>query len=109
MKYLALLSFWSVLIAVGCTANDKTAAGLEGSLNAPPAPPVSADNRHQTSTNADPAANGGYNLPPTAPYQGGSTVSQTLNPAPFLVPSQVEASPGINETAQTRPAQRRMK
>jgi hypothetical protein len=107
MKYFALLSLSVGLIVVGCTGNDKTAAGLEGSLNAPPAPPVSANNHPQTATHADPAANGGYNLPATTPYQGASTVSQTLNAAPFLAASQARGSAAKNSATQQKPARRR--
>ena len=39
MKHLALLSLSATLLAVGCTGNDKTSAGLEGNPNAPPSLP----------------------------------------------------------------------
>jgi hypothetical protein len=92
MKHLALLSLSATLLAVGCTSNDKTSAGLEGNPNAPPPAPVSADSRTQPSSQGDPAANGGFNLPASAPYQGNATVTQNVNPAPFLAASQSQAA-----------------
>ena len=92
MKHLALLSLSATLLAVGCTGNDKTSAGLEGNPNAPPQAPVSADSRTQPSAQGDSAANGGFNLPASAPYQGNATATQNVNPAPFLVASQSQAA-----------------
>jgi hypothetical protein len=92
MKHLALLSLFATLLAVGCTGNDKTSAGLEGNPNAPPPAPVSADTRTQPSAQSDSAANGGFNLPASAPYQGNATATQNVNPAPFLAASQSQAA-----------------
>src|SRR5260370_27980322 len=103
MKPLSILSPPVALTVIGCTANDKTAAGLEGSLNAPRPSAVSSDGRTQASAPADPGANGGSNLPPTAPYQG-SAVSQNLNPAPFLAASQTQRSTSRGSVTQTSPA-----
>src|SRR5262245_51125641 len=92
MKNLALLLPLSLaFIAVGCTSNDKTGAGLEGTLNAPPAPAISSESRTQPAGQPDPAANGGSNLPASAPYQGNAMVTQNVNPAPFLAASQAQA------------------
>jgi len=94
MKGLAVF-FISIglLTVLGCTSNDRVAAGREGNLNTPNAPAatnaIPADSRAQSSGRPDPAATGGSSLPASAPYQGnGVTVTQNVNPAPFLVASQ---------------------
>ncbi len=97
MKHLTILSLSVTLIVIGCTANDKTPAGLEGSLNAPRPSAASSDGRTQASAPADPSANGGSNLPASAPYQG-SAVSQNLNPAPFLAASQGQGAANSSAT-----------
>ena len=112
MKHLALLSLSATLLAVGCTANDKTSAGLEGNPNAPPPAPVSADTRTQPSAQGDSAANGGFNLPASAPYQGNATVTQNVNPAPFLAASQSQAAGAASQnkagaTSQKKPSHRK--
>ena len=99
MKNLALLPLSLTFIAVGCTSNDKTGAGLEGNLNTPPAPAVSSDSRTQPAGQPDPGANGGFKLPASAPYQGNATVTQNLNPAPFLAASQQQ---GAGATSQNK-------
>lgn len=112
MKYLALVSFSFWFMAVGCTANDKTAAGLEGSVNAPPAPAVSADRHPQFERQPDPAANGGSSLPASAAYESAATVTQNVNPAPFLVASgegsssqtKLARSPANKPSARKKPA-----
>ena len=117
MKYLALVSFSFWLMAVGCTANDKTPAGLEGSVNAPPAPAVSADRHPQLESQPDPAANGGSSLPASAAYEGAATITQNVNPAPFLVASgegsssqaKLARSPANKPAARRRPASRSRK
>jgi len=112
MKHLALLSLSATLFAVGCTGNDKTSAGLEGNPNAPPPPPVSADSRTQPSAQGDSAANGGFNLPASAPYQGNATATQNVNPAPFLAASQSQAAGAASQnkagaTSQKKPSHRK--
>ena len=92
MKHLALLSLSATLLALGCTSNDKTSAGLEGDPNAPPPAVVPADSRIQAPSQRDSAANGGFNLPASAPYQGNATVTQNVNPAPFLAASRLQAT-----------------
>jgi len=99
MKHLALLSLSAALLTVGCTSNDKTSAGLAGDPNAPPPPPISADTRTQPASQGEPAANGGFNLPASAPYNGNATVTQNINPAPFLAASQSQAT---GATAQSK-------
>jgi hypothetical protein len=96
MKHLALffISF-ALLCALGCTSNDRVGAGREGNLNTPNTPAatqgIPADSQTQPSGRPDPAANGGSSLPASAPYQGDATVTQNVNPAPFLTASQPEA------------------
>jgi len=112
MKHLALLSLSATLFAVGCTSNDKTSAGLAGDPNAPPPPPVSADSRTQPSAQGDSAANGGFNLPASAPYQGNATATQNVNPAPFLAASQSQAAGAASQnkagaTSQKKPSHRK--
>jgi len=94
MKNLAVFFISFALLSVlGCTSNDRVGAGREGNLNTPSTPAttheVPADSRAQSSGQPDPAATGGSSLPAIAPYQGGGeTVTQNVNPAPFLVASQ---------------------
>jgi hypothetical protein len=111
MRNPALLALSLTFGVVGCTSNDKTGAGLEGSLNAPPAPAVSSDSRTQPAGQPDPKANGGFNLPASAPYQGSATATQNVNPAPFLAASQsqgaVAASQNKAGTASPKKAARR--
>jgi hypothetical protein len=107
MKHLALLSLSATLLAVGCTSNDKTSAGLEGDPNAPPPPAVSADSRTQSSSHGDSAANGGFNLPASAPYQGTATVTQNVNPAPFLAASQAQATTPVGKATPAKQAAKR--
>src|SRR5260370_30745254 len=83
MKHLTILSLTVALTVIGCTANDKTAAGLEGSLNAPRPSAVSSDGRTQASAPADPGANGGSKPPASAPSYG-SAVSQNHSSLPYL-------------------------
>ena len=103
MNNLAILPLSLAFIAMGCTSNDKTGAGLEGTLNAPPAPAVSSEKRTQPAGQPDPEANGGFNLPASAPYQGNATVTQNVNPAPFLTASQPQGAgaPSQNKTGAT--------
>ena len=112
MKHLALLSLSATLFVVGCTSNDKTSAGLAGDPNAPPPPPVSAESRTQPSSQRDSAANGGFNLPASAPYQGNATATQNVNPAPFLAASQSQAAGAASQnkagaTSQKKPSHRK--
>jgi len=108
MKHIALLLVSTALLAVGCTSNDKTGAGLEGDPNAPPPAAVSADTRTQPSSQTDSAANGGFNLPASAPYQGNATVTQNVNPAPFLAASQSQATnPSATATPKKQTARRK--
>src|SRR5260370_38061394 len=100
MKHLTILSLSVTLIVIGCTANDKTPAGLEGSLNAPRPSAASSDGRTQASAPADPSANGGPQPPPPAPFQGPG-LAPKLNPAPFP-----GARPGAS-AAKTNPTQSR--
>src|SRR5215472_15174408 len=95
------LGLLSVLVIAGCTSNDRTPAGLEGSLNTPVSAPATTSGDHvQPTGQADPAANGGSNLPVTAPYQGsGATVSQNVNPGPFLAASQPQGQATGTATA----------
>ena len=103
MKHLAAGSvvLLMMIVAQGCTSNDRTPAGLEGNLNAPAAAPSTASGDHvQPSGQADPAANGGSSLPASAPYQGsGAAVSQNVNPAPFLTASQPQGQVSRAATA----------
>lgn len=90
-----LVSF-AVLSVLGCSSNDKLGAGREGNLNTSNTPAatnaIPADSRAQSSGQPDPAGNGGSTLPASAPYQGGGvTVTQNLNPAPFLTASQPQS------------------
>jgi hypothetical protein len=107
MKHLVLLSLPAILLAAGCTSNDKTSAGLEGDPNAPPPPAVSADSRTQSSSHGDSAANGGFNLPASAPYQGTATVTQNVNPAPFLAASQAQATIPVGKATPAKQAAKR--
>src|SRR5260370_34494593 len=84
MKHLTILSLSVTLIVIGCTANDKTPAGLEGSLNAPRPSAASSDGRTQASAPADPSANGGPQLPARVSYHG-SALPQNLDPAALQV------------------------
>jgi hypothetical protein len=84
---------FALLSILGCTSNDRIGAGREGNLNTPNTPAatnaIPADSRAQSSGQPDPAATGGSTLPASAPYEGGgATVTQNVNPAPFLVASQ---------------------
>jgi hypothetical protein len=102
MKHLAVCSVLFVLMfGQGCTSNDRTPAGPEGSLNTPESAPATASgSATQPSGQADPAANGGSSLPASAPYQGnGAPVSQNLNPAPFLAASQPQGQASGSTTA----------
>ena len=82
-----------LLCAQGCTRNDRDSAGLQHE-SAPPTqvasePTNPGDQAYQT----DPAANGGLSLHAAAPYaDAGATVSQNLNPGPFVNAGQT--SPG---------------
>jgi hypothetical protein len=80
---------------LGCTSNDKNGAGREApprELGAP-APPVAASASvvpagTEAPGRSDPSANGGSSLTASTPYNGnGQTVSQNINPAPFLTAS----------------------
>src|SRR5260370_39900492 len=100
MKPLSILSPPVALTVIGCTANDKTAAGLEGSLNAPRPSAVSSDGRTQASAPADPGANGGSHPPASAPYPG-SAGSQKLNPARFPAAQQKPRETSSRAVTQT--------
>jgi hypothetical protein len=96
MKKIAFVTCALVLMALGCTSNDKNGAGREATPaeTAAPAPPTAATaSVSPASTEApgrsDPSANGGSSLTASTPYNGnGQTVSQNINPAPFLTASQ---------------------
>src|SRR5215475_3074808 len=97
MKKIAFVTCALVLMALGCTSNDKDGAGREATPAAEaaaPAPPTAATaSVSPASTEApgrsDPSANGGSSLTASTPYNGnGQTVSQNINPAPFLTASQ---------------------
>jgi hypothetical protein len=108
MKHLAIFSFFLLvlMVAQGCTSNDRTPAGLEGSSSTPVSAPATASRNHTQATGqADPASNGGSSLPASAPYQGsGAPVSQNVNPAPFLTASQPQGqAPGA--AANTAPSE----
>ena len=82
-----------LLCAQGCTRNDRDTAGLQREPNIPPTqagpePSNPGEQAYQT----DPAANGGLSLHAAAAYADGATVSQNLNPAPFVNAGQT--SPG---------------
>jgi len=94
---------WVLLLALGCSSNDKTGAGVQGSAtdsksssSSASTSPASASsgNSPQPARQPDPAANGGSTLTASAPYSSGSgaSVSQNVNPAPFMTASQASAS-----------------
>lgn len=87
-----------MLIALGCTSNDRSGAGREQTPHEPaaPAPPgaISASvggSTAQAPGRSDPSANGGSSLTASTLYNGnGTTVSQNINPAPFLTANQAQ-------------------
>lgn len=99
MKYLAIFSIALILlVAQGCTSNDRFGAGTAGSITTPAsasaAPP--SGGAAPISRPSDPAANGGSTLPAAAPYSDGSSVPQNVNPAPFLTASQSGGAGGAS-------------
>jgi hypothetical protein len=93
VKHLAILSIALVLLlAQGCTSNDRNGAGTEASILTPAsasaAPP--SGGAAPISHSSDPAANGGSSLPASTPYSqpGTASVQQSVNPVPFLTASQ---------------------
>jgi hypothetical protein len=90
MKQVALFcGLISGLLMSGCdtTRPSEAIAGAEGSTTA-----VAAAGT-QPSPQPDPAANGGSSLPASAPYDGGgATVTQNVNPAPFLAGTSSQTS-----------------
>jgi hypothetical protein len=85
MKKLALCGLIITgLLMAGCetTKPSEPTLGAQQSVTAP-----------QPSPQPNPAANGGSSLPASAPYDGGGvTVSQNVNPAPFLAGSSGQPS-----------------
>lgn len=99
MKTLMTLAMaWALLLTQGCTRNDRDSAGLQREPGVPPTQaqpePSSPGEVYQT----DPAANGGLGLPAAVPYGGGSSISQNVNPGPFMTAAQAQgvqaAAPG---------------
>ena len=101
----AIMSVTCVLIvmALGCTSNDKNGAGRErtpGEVGAAPLTPAASASVSGASMEkpapSDPSANGGSSLTASTPYNGnGQTVSQNINPAPFLTASQKGTSTAV--------------
>jgi hypothetical protein len=77
-----------LLLAQGCTSNDKSGAGVEGSITTPASASVAppSGNAPPVTRSSDPAANGGAGLAASAPYSqaNSATVQQNVNPAPFM-------------------------
>lgn len=78
-----------LLIAQGCTSNDKDTAGIKGNVTTPAAATEVAvtGNVPPVAPRLNPAANGGSGLPAIAPYgtPNGPAVQQNINPAPFMM------------------------
>lgn len=94
------LSFF-ILMAQGCTSNDKSGSGRESSVTLPESATELAvkGNVPPVIPASDPAANGGFNLPASSAYNqpAGATVQQqNVNPTPFLT---LSTSPGQVQTA----------
>jgi hypothetical protein len=77
-----------LLLAQGCTSNDKSGAGRESSVTTPTSATELAvsGNVPPVTRSSDPAANGGADLAASTPYNqsNGATVQQNVNPAPFM-------------------------
>ncbi|HEY6308131.1 MAG TPA: hypothetical protein VI488_16905 [Candidatus Angelobacter sp.] len=107
MKQFALFSFALVLLlAQGCTSNDRNQAGTEGSIITPATASVApaSGSAAPISGTSDPAANGGSTLPAAAPYSesGSGAAQQNVNPAPFLVASQGGGAGGATSAPASR-------
>ena len=97
MKKLAILSISLVLLlAQGCTSNDRNGAGVESNITTPASTSVAPASGSDApiSRPSDPAANGGSTLPASAPYSQGNvaTAPQNVNPGPFLTASQPQGA-----------------
>jgi hypothetical protein len=81
------------LLMAGCDTarpSEPIAAGAEGRK-------TTAAAAAQPSPQPDPAANGGSSLAASTPYDGGGkTVTQNVNPAPFLAGSPAQSSGTAN-------------
>lgn len=87
-------------ICVGCSGNDKDrATASSGSMPSMPNTSQGAAGAGAASAEepaqVDPSSSGGSTLPASTPYsqQKGTTVSQNVNPAPFLTASQAKPGP----------------
>lgn len=99
VKKLAILSISLVLLlAQGCTSNDRNGAGVESNITTPASTSVApaSGSAAPISWPSDPAANGGSTLPASAPYSQGNvaTAPQNVNPGPFLTASEGVAPGG---------------
>jgi hypothetical protein len=78
-----------LLLAAGCTSNDRVTAGKTAEVTTPTVATELAviSSAPPAISNSDPAANGGASLPASAPYEkaNGPAVQQNINPAPFML------------------------
>ncbi len=93
VKQLAILAIALVLLlALGCTSNDRVGAGTAGRPTTPTSASAAAPSGAAApiSQPSDPGANGGASLPAAAPYSqpGSASAQQNVNPTPFLTASQ---------------------
>lgn len=100
---LALLLMASLVSVVGCSGNDKDrATASSGSMPSAPTASQGAAGAGVASgdqaVQADPSSSGGSMLPASTPYSQGKagTVSQNVNPAPFLTAGQAKQGPETN-------------
>lgn len=103
--------FSLMMLAVGCTGNDRDAAGLQRRPAVPPteASPAPPPNGGQIGAHFNSEANGGTSLAVAAPYSGtGASAPQNINPGPFLTASQNQSGaqngPATNPNMLTRSA-----
>jgi len=96
-----------LLIFIGCSENNRTGAGQNaGGNTGSSSAAITHDYSSPSRPRSDPQASGGATLRASTPYRQANrnTVSQNLNPAPFMSGGPVGQSPGSSGAVATNRA-----
>ena len=96
-----------LLIFIGCSENDRTGAGQNtGGNNGSSLAATTHDYSSPSRPRSDAQASGGTTLRASTPYRqaNGNTVSQNLNPAPFMSGGPIGQSPSSSSAVATNRA-----
>ena len=99
-SFVILFAAFAVAAFIGCSGGDQPGAGTNrGGSTGESSAATAQDYGQKPAEVPDPQASGGTTLKASTPYQnGGKTISQNLNPAPFMSQNQA-AGAGRSETA----------